>query len=184
MTVAPCVICSSIWLIGSRNERAGGLRAEHFQRVDDADAGGGQLADLMVKLGALVKLAGREDERHNARARARSGGDLVEAGLQVALAAEADDLFGHLAVLEKQQRGDGADAVFGGEGLVVVNVDLADVDAAGIFLREFIEDRARSSCRGRTIRPRNQPARACGDLMTCWSKVVLGQGEDVGGGHV
>ena len=50
-------------------ERAGGRIAfDLFQRGHDADAGGRELGELMIKLGALGELAGRDDERHNARA--------------------------------------------------------------------------------------------------------------------
>ena len=60
-------------------ERGGGRIAfDLFQRRHDADAGGGELGKLMIELGPLVELAGREDDA--AYARAGSGRDAVEAG--------------------------------------------------------------------------------------------------------
>ena len=53
----------------------------------------------------------------------------------------ADDLVGDLAVVEEQQGGNGADAVFGGQRLMFVNVDLADFHLAIVFVGEFIQQR-------------------------------------------
>ena len=72
---------------------------------------------------------------------ATSNRHAIEAGLEVVLAAQADNLFGYLALIEKEQGGDGANAVFGSDALLVVNVDLADADFAVVFVGEFIEDR-------------------------------------------
>ena len=66
-------------------ERASGRIAfKLFQPANHADARRRELGKLVVKFGALTELAGREDERHNARR--FSGGDFVEAGLEVAFA--------------------------------------------------------------------------------------------------
>ena len=61
--------------------------------------------------------------------------------LEVALAARADNLLGDLALVEQQQRGDGADAVLRGERLLLVNVDLADFHLAVVFVGELVEQR-------------------------------------------
>ncbi len=52
----------------------------------------------------------------------------------------ADELLGDLAIFEKEHRGDGADAVIGGDGVVVVDVDLGDLNLAGHLGGEFFED--------------------------------------------
>ena len=51
-----------------------------------------------------------------------------------------DELLGDLAIFEKEHRGDGADAVIGGDGVVVVDVDLGDLNLAGHLGGEFFED--------------------------------------------
>ena len=51
---------SSCWS-GSRKERPGGLRLICSSAGNDADAGGRELGELMIKLGALGELAGRDD---------------------------------------------------------------------------------------------------------------------------
>ena len=65
-----------------------------------------------------------------------------------------------VAVLEQHQSRDAADAVFGRRRLVLVDVQLGHFEPAGVFLRDVVEDAARSSCTDRTIRPSNRPARA------------------------
>ncbi len=54
--------------------------------------------------------------------------------------AGADDLVLHFAVLEEEQEGDRADAVFDGELAGVVDIDLADLGAAGDVGGELIDD--------------------------------------------
>jgi UDPglucose 6-dehydrogenase len=46
-----------------------------------------------------------------------------------------------LAVFKQQHRRDGADAVIGGNGVVVVDVDLGDLNLAGHLGGDFFEDR-------------------------------------------
>src|SRR3954469_8487529 len=72
---------------------------------------------------------------------ASSNRHAIEARFKVALAAQADHLFGYLAVLEKQKRGNRPDPIFRGAVLMIIDIDLADVDLAGIFLRQFIKNR-------------------------------------------
>src|ERR1700676_2170200 len=62
----------------------------------------------------------RKDIRHR-----DSSGSAIEAGFQVALALGADHLFGHSAILEYEQRWNGANLVLGGQSLMVINVDFA-----------------------------------------------------------
>lgn len=69
-----------------------------------------------------------------------SGGHALEAGFEILLTARADDLIGYLTLLEKQQCGNGMDPILGGKILVVVNVDLADSDAAIELLCQVIQD--------------------------------------------
>jgi hypothetical protein len=66
--------------------------------------------------------------------------DPIEAGFEIAFASQPDDLIGDLSLVKQKKRRDRADAVLGGHALVVVDVDLADLDAAIVFIREFVED--------------------------------------------
>ena len=97
---------------------------------------------------------------------------LVEAGLEIALAAQADDLFRNLAVLKNEQCGDGAHAVFRGEVLVFVNIDLAD--------RTLPEYSSASSSRTGAIilqGPHHSAQKSTStgvvDFRTCWAKLSL-----------
>ena len=65
----------------------------------------------------------------------------VKAGLNIALASCAYKLIGDLPVMEEQKGGNGSNTVFGGEGLLLVNVDFADFDASVEFIRQFVEHR-------------------------------------------
>src|ERR1041385_4909789 len=69
-----------------------------------------------------------------------SRSDAVELGLEVALAAQADDLIGHFAALENQESWDGADAVLSSQALEVVDVELGDLDLAIVFGGELVQD--------------------------------------------
>ena len=75
-----------------------------------------------------------------ARARRHSSCDAVEAGFEVALAAQTDDLVGDLAVMEKQKRWNCANAIFAPERLLKVNVHFTDFHAASVFVSEFIQN--------------------------------------------
>src|SRR5215472_7490626 len=66
--------------------------------------------------------------------------DAIETGFEIALAAQANDLVGDLAFIEKQEGGDCANAVFGGQTLLFIDIDLADPDAAFIFVSQFPEN--------------------------------------------
>src|SRR5215469_1445966 len=63
----------------------------------------------------------------------------VERGFEIALAARANELIDHLAVFEKEQGGNGIDAVLRRELLLFVRVDLGDFDFAVVFGRQFIQ---------------------------------------------
>ena len=77
--------------------------------------------------------------------------------LQVALRAGADLHVDRLAVLEHDQRRDRAHAVADRRLLVLVDVQLDDLHLAAEAPSTAPPGAARSSCRGRTIRPRNPP---------------------------
>jgi len=70
----------------------------------------------------------------------RSGGDAIEFGFEVALAAEANDLIGDLAAGKYQESRDGADAILGGQALELVDIDFANLDLLAVFRGEFIEN--------------------------------------------
>ncbi len=120
-----------------------GVGAGHFQGLNQRHASGDHGTQLVIQLGAAIELTGRDNhtitktqkrEITNQFARepkdedgrlefaqcrkvsgvpANSRRDAVEAGLEIAFAARADDLVSDLAFVEKQQGGYGADAVFG-----------------------------------------------------------------------
>src|SRR5258708_23770709 len=108
--------------------------------------------------------------------------EFVEAGPEIALAAEADNLFGHLAVLEQEKRGNGAYAVFGGEGLMLIDVHLADVHAAGILVGEFVEDGGDHFAGTAPFRPEINEHGA-GGFNDFLLKVIGGAGDDIGRAH-
>src|SRR5260221_10087274 len=108
--------------------------------------------------------------------------EFIEAGPEIALAGQADDLFGELAVLEEEKRGDGADAVFGGEGLVLIDVNLADARATGIFVGEFVEDGSDHFAGAAPFSPEINQDWA-GGFQDFLLKVIGGEGDDIGGCH-
>ncbi len=65
------------------------------------------------------------------------GGDF---GFDGGFGHHADELLGYLAVFEEQHRWDGANAVIGSDGVVVVDVDLGDLNLAGHLSGELFED--------------------------------------------
>ncbi len=79
-----------------------------------------------------------------------------ELRLQGRLGHQADDLLDHLASLEKKHGRNGANAVLGGDLLVLVDVHLGDRELAVEFDRRAPPASARSPCRGRTRAPRNR----------------------------
>lgn len=60
---------------------------------------------------------------------------------QIFLARDAGDLIANAAVLEEQERWNGADVVFESETLVVVYIHFCDLDRIGFFTRHFVEQR-------------------------------------------
>src|SRR6266567_4968117 len=81
------------------------MALELLQRDDNGQAGGSELAELVIKISPPRELCRGEGKGHSSR-------HAIEAGFKIAFALEADDLLGDLALAEKQKRGDGADAVF------------------------------------------------------------------------
>ena len=65
-----------------------------LQPVNDAEPGTGKLAELMIKISPSRQLARGNDHRD------ASNHNAVKAGLQIALAAQADHLVCHLTLLE------------------------------------------------------------------------------------
>src|ERR1041385_2487181 len=66
---------------------------------------------------------------------------LVETALQIPLALQADDLFGNLPLLKQQQCRNRAHTILSCQSLFVVDVNLADLDFAIVFLCQFIKHR-------------------------------------------
>lgn len=69
-----------------------------------------------------------------------SANQLAKAGCEIRLAAHADNLLAYIALMEQEQSRDGADSVFGGQRLLVVDVDLADLDLVGEFIGQFVQN--------------------------------------------
>ena len=112
------------------------------QSAKNGNSGRGELVELLIQLGPLDKLSGREDERHNPTARDRgSGRNAVQTGLEITPAFGANHLLGDFTLVKKQQRRNGAYAVLGSERLMVVNVHFADFHPAIIFVGQFVEER-------------------------------------------
>ena len=68
-----------------------------LEGCDQPNARLGELVELVVKFRPISQLSGRDDERHKGGCPARSNCDAIEAGFEIALAAQADHLFGDLA---------------------------------------------------------------------------------------
>src|SRR5437660_1529665 len=83
-----------------------------------------------------------------------SGSETFETGLEISFTAQTDNLLGHLSVVEQKQSWDGPDAIFCRQCLLLVNVDLADLNFAGVFLSEFIQHRPDHLARTAPFRPK------------------------------
>jgi len=66
----------------------------------------------------------------------------VDVLLQIAFGAHSHDLPSDFAIFEKQQRRNGADAIFSGQTLFFVNIDFANADTAIVLPGKFIKKRA------------------------------------------
>src|SRR5260370_33805814 len=65
----------------------------------------------------------------------------IERSYQVSLGDRADNLLFDLAALDDEQVGDSAHAITRRGRGIVVNIDLDDLELAGILVGQFIEDR-------------------------------------------
>jgi hypothetical protein len=79
--------------------------------------------------------------------------DAIETGFEIALAAQADNLIRDLAFIEEQQRGDRANAVFSGQALLFVDIDLANSDTVFVFVGQFSQDGSEHFARSAPLSP-------------------------------
>ena len=107
-----------------------------------------------------------------------SGRAPVEGGFELAFAFEADNLLGHLPLLEEQQRGNGLDAVFRGQGLLLINVHFADPDPASVFFGQLIQNGPEHFAGTAPFRPEINQDR-CGRLEDFSGKILLRQIDNV-----
>ena len=125
------------------------------------------------RLRAAHARRGQEDQLEGRIRRGLDAGDpapgqVAEAELQrlldqlfdLGLGHGADDLADHLAVLEHEQRRDRAHVVLRRRLRVLVDVDLADLDLAGVLAGQLLDDRRDRAARVRTRWPRSRSARA------------------------
>ena len=84
----------------------------------------------------------------------------VEPLAQLRLRGEAGDLLDLLAVLEEDHRRHGHDPVLRGHGARGVDVDLADLDLAGVLLGQLLDDGGEALAGGAPGRRRSRPGRA------------------------
>ena len=89
-----------------------------------------------------------------------SGEDVAELFEELALALGADQALHRLAVLEHDERGDAHHVEAAGDVGVVVDVELGDLQLAGLLRRRSRRGSGRSSCTDRTTRPRSRRGRA------------------------
>ena len=111
-----------------------------------ADAGGGQLAELMVKFGAVRMLPGGDEKGHTPAAMGgRLSSDLIELGFEIFFALHAHHLIHHLAVFKKEQGGNGVDVKLRGQIIGVLNIKAPTTNRTWnqdeINLAEAISDR-------------------------------------------
>jgi len=141
-----------------------------LQGLHKTKAGAGELAELMIKLSAMSQLPWRDDHSITKKLRPENNQgltlprlisrqkktaaefaaakdslflnrDAVKAGFEIPLAAQTDDLVSHLAFIKQEQRRYGANAVFGGDPLLFIDVNLDDFDPALVFISQLIQNR-------------------------------------------
>jgi hypothetical protein len=66
----------------------------------------------------------------------------VDVLLEIAFGTHSDDLAGDLAIFEKEERWNGADAIFSGQRLLFINIDFANADTAIVLPGKFIQQGA------------------------------------------
>jgi hypothetical protein len=123
----------------------------------------------------LSKTFGKRLERAPS---AFSGRDAIEFAFEIALAAEANDLIGNLSAAEYQKRGDGTDAILGGQSLVLIDIDFADLDPPVVFRGEFIEDRRDHLTGAAPFRPEIDE-NGHGGLEDFLVKIAIGESDNV-----
>jgi hypothetical protein len=88
------------------------------------------------------------------------GNDPIQSGFEIALGAHSDDLLRNVTVLKNKQCGDGFDAVFDSQALVLVDVDFANANFAVVFGGEFIKDWSNHFTRSAPFRPKVDESRS------------------------
>jgi hypothetical protein len=68
--------------------------------------------------------------------------EAVDVLLQIAFGTHSHDLPRDFAIFEKEQSWNGADAVFSGQGLLLINIDFANANTSIVFAGKFIQQRA------------------------------------------
>ena len=110
--------------------------------------------------------------------RSSSRRQVVEAGFELTLAFQTDNLLRDLALLEEEQRGNGLDAVFRGQGLLLINVHFADPDPASVFFGQLIQNGPEHFAGTAPFRPEINQDR-CGRLEDFSGKILLRQIDNV-----
>ena len=88
------------------------------------------------------------------------GSKPIKTGLQILFTAKPHQLFGDLALFEKQQRGNRAYPVLSGQFLVLVNIDLTNAYLAIVLFGELVEDRPERFARTAPFSPEIDQNRA------------------------
>jgi hypothetical protein len=100
-----------------------------------------------------VERAGREARRATAK-ETELGGDVTLEDLDDLLFGHgADQLVRNLSALENQQRGNAANAEFGGDIHILIDIELYNLDLAGMFASDFFHRRRKHVAGAAPIRP-------------------------------
>ena len=103
--------------------------------------------------------------------------DAVEGGFEIAFAFGTAKLVDDLAAFKEEERGQGVDAVLGGQILLFVGIHFADFDFTIIFGGELIQERRDHFAGAAPFRPEVHHDRL-GRLQNFFRKILLGQGDD------
>src|SRR5260221_14044225 len=103
-----------------------------------------------------------------------SGRETIEAGLEIAFAAQANQLLCHLSLFEKEQSRNRTDPVLSGQFLEFIDVHLADSDSAIVLLGQFVKNRGERLTRATPLGPKIHQD-GIGRLQNFGQEVRLGE---------
>src|ERR1035441_1291312 len=107
-----------------------------------------------------------------------SDGYAIEAGLEIAFAAQADHLICHLTLMKKQESWNRTDTILRGQLPVLIHVHFADLDLSVVLRGEFIQNRSDHFAGAAPLRPEIYQ-HGSGGLQHFGCKVLLRQSNNI-----